>query len=135
MKPMFDEPAATSHCRNRRHAGVAAGQRDRRAPAGAGALSVTVPVALPATVTLVALSETPDTAPDVVGDVDEPPHWAVLRSPRTAPTNRKSEVTCLMKCLMADEVSTTVPPALLREFALKAALQCVARLSRVANRR
>lgn len=73
---------------------------DRLAPAaGAAVLSVTVPSPLPPAVTLVALSETADTAVGV-GDVDEPPHCAVLKRAATVATSLTNGVVCLMMCLM-----------------------------------
>ena len=78
-------------------------------PAGAAALSVTVPCPLVPAITLVAPSETADTALVVVGEVDDPPHCVVLRILMTAASSGTNAARASMVCLMAAEVSTTVP--------------------------
>ena len=70
-------------------------------PLGAAELSVTVPCPLLPAATLVALSVTPDTVPVVVADVDEPPHWTMLKMATAVTTSMTNGVARLLICLMS----------------------------------
>ena len=71
-------------------------------PAGAAAESVTVPCPVPPATTLVALSETADTAVVTVGAVDEPPHWIVLNSATTVAASLMNGGVRLMMCFIPE---------------------------------
>jgi hypothetical protein len=94
------------------------------APVDGAALSVTVPCSLPPAATLGVLSDTAEIAvPELVGDVEEPPHCAALRRPITAAGSATSDGMRLMMYLMPAEVSTTVPRALPEKNGEKSARQ------------
>jgi hypothetical protein len=125
MKPMVVEPAGTvAVAGTEATAALLLASEMVEPPAGAAALNVMVPVPLPPTVTLVALSETAEIAVVGVGDVDdEPPHWAVPRRATTAAASLMSGGVWRIMYLMPDELSTSVPRARHWNSAAKAALQ------------
>jgi hypothetical protein len=81
-------------------------------PAGAAALSVTVPCSLPPAARVGVPSETVDMADEEVdGAVEELPHCTVLKRAATAAANVIERLTRRIRCLMPAEASTTVPRA------------------------
>ena len=110
----FDEPAAiATDAGTVATAALLLASATVAPPDGAAALSVTVPCSLPPAATLGVLSDTAEIViPGLVGDVEELPHWTVLRRPITAAGSATSGGMRPMMYLMPAEVSTTVPRAL-----------------------